>query len=362
MKPIHLFLVCLFFSIVSCMSPQRMLDEGRHKMIFNKYHQKGKKGKLSSEDLDFLVKGINAWNDSRTFELSKLLAGTSDKDWKKGIKMLDKIDKQQSKFAAYSQLDEINELSAINTVDWESKYNNRLYEYYHDIYDQHLQNYADNGQRNEVIKAHKVADKIEKYTADEAYVYDLKTRCVKLGHRTFRYTGSFCNNINWNDNLWNTYDNGLPDSLTDYHIYMALDGLNELDRCDNNYLDFSKEVVDYYETEKDTLGNETETPIYKTIQAQIKESTYSYSVEGTASLIIVHLVSGQKVVNTSYTHTETDEVVLYFLNSGEEEAVPEGYSLESFSFVSYDYGDITGNVMDYLTDAVLGGLNSSNIY
>ena len=165
--------------------------------------------------------------------------------------------------------------------------------------------------------------------------------------------------VRYSSNEWDTYNNNLPDSLTDYIVSYGIRYVYTSDNERDSYQTYSREVVESLREETDTLGNVTEIPIYETIEATVKTTTYQYLVQAEAALSIKSLSNNETAFFRTYNDNQQEEITLNFRDSGNEEAIPDNINIETFSIINYDYGSLIdvafGNLGQQVSSAFQNG-------
>ena len=362
------FLLILIFALSACKSVDKLYDAGDYEQVLAKLDSKAKKNKLDRREKTLLIRSANKYFD---LEQSKVLASSNSnsyKDWKNAKQKIKRLKKDEDKISNYPQV-RSSDLKPTKLHELAESVDQKLFDYTLELYHEDIFEYHQTGDRGYAIRASKSVNDLGKYGASDAYMDSLYYEAVDLGHRfiavdfdsdlfnSWEYRNNFQNEIDLRNDDFNTFTDRVGEE-TDYELNIAAEISDKDESRRESYQDYSDKVVDYYETEIDTSTNkEIKTPVYKTIEAEVKTVQYVWSVEGRGIYEIYDVRNRRRFDRGSFSARVEEEGFLHFLESGDKDAVPSNIDLETFSFPNYDYEDLIEACFEELADQFDSNIN-----
>lgn len=361
------FLLLLIFAVSACKSVDKLYEAGDYEQIISKLEGKAKRNSLDRKERNMLIKAANKYFET---EESKIMASTNSdnfRDWKDARQKLKRLLKESDKITDYPQV-RIDEIDASGLEGLAIEVDQKLFDFTWDLYDEGIAQYNDTADREYVIRAARYVNDLGKYGASDVLMDSLYQETIVLAHRfiavsfdsdvfnNWEFRNNFRNEINLRDDDYNTFTDRIGPE-TDYELVIAAEIRNTDERTDEDYQEYTEEVVDYYETEIDTSTNkEIKTPVYKTISATVKEVEYTWTVEGRWQFEIYDVKANVRFDRGSFSEAVQDQAYLYFLESGDDDAVPSSIDLETFSFPRYDFENLIEECFEELADSFDGNI------
>jgi len=367
----NLFFLALLSTTIllqfACKSTQKLYEDGKYERVFNSLAGKASKAKLSSEEQSIFLRAIDDWTKDQSSNLNELLETREPKEWKSGLTDLKTIAELQDKFNSYPQI-RSKDYAALDVSAFKEEFYLRLYEYHDYFFNDFFEKYDESGDKGEIIRAYDELQEMRLYGGEQYYLDSLEAVCLDLGHRNFvididnrtvgnsyEFNTSFVNRIALYDNKWSTYHKSLADSLVDYVIKIDLVDINEDRRDVNRTQNYSREVVDGYETVTDTSGRSSQVPIYRTVSAQVDEVGHTFIVQTRAEVSVYNHVTRSRDYGESYIKEAYEEVLRNYLRSGDTRAVPSNIRLESGGYTNlpnYNYDTLISRALEGMADDV----------
>jgi len=333
-----LFLSVLIFALSACKSLDKLYQEGNYKQVLSKLEGKAKKGKLDRKERSLLVRAMNKYAEEVNAEVLNSMDGPKPSEWLKAKRKMIKLDDKINDVVSYSQIRE-SDINPSRADELIPLLNDQLYEYSFNEYDIAIGNYIRTNDRDYAKKAYAHAQKMYDYDGDPVFVDSLAIEAVELGHRIifldidgpiadgFSFRNNFEDRLDFNDDVFNTFTEFFTsDAHYDLSIDVDIDrkDFNESTRSDRH----TKRVVDYYETQVDTSSNSTtEVPVYKEIAAIVQTVEVVRYVQGGFQYEIKDNRNLRRFDYDRGSHRVEQIEYYYFLESGDEEAVPSNIRL-----------------------------------
>lgn len=351
--------LALVFLLGSCASPEKLFEDGKYEKLISKYTKKGLKGDFSQRELGLFIDGFNSWSYDKEKELNGLANSTRYNHWRDGLKELKDINSIQSKVKAFPQVNE-GDLRWLNLNDWDTQYKEKLYAHHLKEYNNLLARFEQEGKRRDVKEAYKEVDKLEQYAyrnIDES-LEEMRQQCLELGHRNYNvliennasfrlqsFFPYFERELRFRSDKWNTFKVDNRNQTEAYELNIALVDISDKKDFADNHRTYTKEVLDYYQVETDTSGNRIETPVYKNVQAVVQEVQWNFGILSEANVLVIDNEKQTRIERETLAAEHADNVVLYYLVSGEVDAVPNNIRLERNRFYpnQYDFDELAAN-------------------
>ncbi len=359
------FITLTFFY---CTSPQELIDKGKYERVLSKYQLKAKRSTLTIQEENHYKSAFNEWKKDKYDLLENYEKSTVYKDWEKALRQLNQIQTYQQEIRQGTSFTD-DELNPIHTNQWKWQFMDKLFETHYNNYHEWVAQYHETQDRQHVIRAYGQVEKMEDYRSDEGFYNYYRDSCVALGQRNFiisfenntfgtmfDFNTRFANQIHFSSGIWNKYHTSLPDSLIDYYVTVSLTNLRESDQEENNYINYSKEIISHYDMQTDTSGIVHNVPVYKTVEAQVKEINYTFTVLGEASIDWYDnrrkRGDGYRIFNAGAEAIETRR--LY--DSGDRQAIDGTVILDGSAIFFYDYSNLKRDVIQQLANQINSNL------
>lgn len=355
------FVLLLLFALSGCKSIDKLYESGDYEQVLSKLEGKAKRSKLDRREKTLLIRAANKYFET---EQSKVLASSNSnnfKDWKNAKQKIKRLKKEEEKISEYPQL-RSSDLDNTELDALAESIDQKLFDYTLSLYHDYIAEYHQTGDRDYTIRASRQVNDLDNYGASDFFIDSLYDEAVALGHRfiavdfdsdvfnRWEFRNDFQNKIDLRNDDFNTFTDRVGEE-TDYELYVAAEISDTDQDTDDSYENYSEEIVDYYETEIDTATNqEIKTPVYKTIEAEVKKVEYVWTVEGRGEYEIYDHRNNRRFDRGTFRARVQDQDYRYFLESGDEDAVPSSVDLETFSIRNYDYDDLIEECFEELAD------------
>ncbi len=358
------FAILFIFALSACKSVDKLYEAGEYQQIISKLDGKAKRNSLDRKERNMMVKAANKYFETEQAKVLTSLRSGDFKDWKDAKQKIKRLQKESDKFAEYPQLRE-GEIDASRLSDLATEVDQKLFDYTYDLYDEGIAEYQRTGDRIYVVRAASDAYALKKYGASQRLTDSLYYAAAQLGHRfiavdfdrdvfnSWEFRNNFQNEVDFRDDDFNTFTS-MVGPETDYRIIVAAEISDTDVYKDDSYQEFTEEIEDGYETEIDTATNkEIKIPIYKKITATVKAVEYTWVVEGRGQYEIYDVKANTRFDSGRFSAEAQDQAVFYYLEDGDEDAVPSSIDLETFGLLDpdYDIDDLVEECFSELADA-----------
>ena len=362
------FILLLLFTLSACKSVDKLYESGDYEQVIEKLEGKAKRNNLDRRERSLLVKAANKHFET---EGSKILASSNSdhyKDWKNAKQKLKRLRKTADKIYAYPQIRE-SDLETDHVDDLAERVDQQLFDFTIDLYHEEIADYLQTGDREYAMRAYRHVNDLDDYGADDFLMDSLYNEAILLGHRfiavyfdadvfhNWEFRNGFENEIDFYNDDFHTFTDRVFDD-TDYEINISAEISSKDENRDNSYQEYSDRVVDYYESSIDTSTNqEVKTPVYKQVQATVKRVAYLWTVEGRVDYNIYDFRTDRRFDSGTFRTRVNERQEFYYLESGDEEAVPSSINLERNEIRGYDFDDLIEACFRELADEFNDGVN-----
>lgn len=249
-------------------------------------------------------------------------------------------------------------------ADHRSTQRNRLYSHYLDSGEQFMDRYENSKLKKNARQAHRKYEYAKQFvdqTPDSLRQrlrssYQLGTVIYNVDIAAFSLS-SYSISLDWIfDDLEQKrtfkhlyFDDSFVEA--DCNIELDFDDPQIEDSEDDDEREYSKKVVERYETETDTSGNITEIPIYETVYGTVNEETTTRTIRLRLRLDIQFPDENCDLQETTFSRS-TSRSITRTRTSGDERAIPERYR-DSFGLdEEFDDEEMVEELVEELYEAV----------
>ena len=321
--------------ICSCSNPQKLYDKGNYEKAYAKALGNLKKGKKKRSDLQVLNSSFERFMDEKMIDITRLNKGN--------------LKDQEKAYTLYGQLFDRYEDGRIFIYDDIADAVDGHYEDSADLAMHLSDTYAESATRKlrqSILNENKIDAQTAYYQFDKAIFYDKKDQYVLDSLQevakekgTVYYSvdrASIDGGLGWEidrifddiesdaSSIFTVVNYGLDDNEVDCAIELRFSDLSQYDDSDVDSKDFDERVITGYNTEVDTSGNKTETPIYDEVSGTVRINRVKRITE-IALIVDLDAYSHACDFSDGRLRAESYEEREFYELYGDERAIPDKY-------------------------------------
>ena len=331
-----IFLFVLLF-LFGCSSPQKYFDQGdygkAYKMSLKALKGNSKKG--TEENKKILIASLEKIIDKEYIRVTKWDESNDENNWDKALEGIDGLKLKMEESGAYTNNYFEKKYAVLEKKEAEIKMS--LFGFYKNRGIENLEKFYETEKKINAQYAHQDLTKADGYAVDETGLDSLINEAYANAVLNIYVEAEVLFGISqeWEvDRMFDDiteYSGGyrrivFEQNMKNIDCEMDIDfrkiDFDERDRTDRR--NFEERIITGYDTQVDTAGNETETPIYETVEGSAEITTVTRTATWEVNVDIISRTKNCQMTGSGF-RAERASSIREVRTRGDERAIPAEY-------------------------------------